>query len=135
MPVRLAQNSWSVVGTRLPFTSIVRSWRSPSWSCGKAAEAAGGQRSTSPVVEELGPLPAQAVARLVGGQPVSMAHDVRSHHPGKVAVVIGRQGAGGSEVLLELRRRLAPGGRRPEELDVDPMRLARVDIGPRPVAH
>ena len=41
-PLMPARNSWSVVGTCLPLNGIVLLRRSPSWPCGKAAEAATG---------------------------------------------------------------------------------------------
>jgi hypothetical protein len=61
-------------------------------------------------------------------------HGVGPRHLGEVALVVGGEGLRDRQASLELRRGQACGGRRPEQLDVDAVRLSGVDVGPGPVA-
>src|SRR5262249_61197424 len=88
-----------------------------------------------PLREERAPLPAHLVPRLVRSEPVAMRHRVGPQHPRAVALIAWIERRGCRPVLVELLVRLPPGGRRAEQLNVDTMRLARVDVGARAIAE
>ena len=86
-------------------------------------ERGGGRRAgraAGPTPEELGPLPPHPVPRLVGGEPVAVGHDCRARHPRVVALVAGREPARDLEVRANSASVWRAGGRRAQELDVDP---------------